>query len=64
MAYGHLYYPLIEKGLESNQDKGDEYKATWLGNYFTKMLDPDTGKRKMKTFKKHLYPHVILMRIM
>jgi len=53
-GYGHLYYPLIEKGLESNQDKGDEYKATWLGNYFTKMLDPDTGKRKMKTFKKHV----------
>lgn len=53
-GYGNFYYPLIEKGLVSSKDKSDEYKATWLGNYFTKMLDPETGKRKMKAFKKHI----------
>ena len=53
-GYGHFYYPLIEKGLASRQDKSDEYHPTWLGNYFTKMLDPDTGKKKMKAFKKHV----------
>lgn len=52
-TYGRYYFPAIEKALQSSQAKGDMYKPTWLGNYFTKMLDPDTGKRKMKTFGKY-----------
>jgi hypothetical protein len=55
-GYGNFYLPAIEKGLQSRQDQGELYKPTWLGNYFTKMLDPDTGKRKMKTFRKHNPP--------
>lgn len=52
-GYAQFYYPRIEKGLQEQQELDDLYKPTWLGNYFTKMLDPETGKRKMKAFKKH-----------
>lgn len=53
-GYANYYYPLIKKGLATGEEKADEYKPTWLGNYFTKMLDPDTGKKKIKAFRKHM----------
>jgi uncharacterized damage-inducible protein DinB len=54
--YGHYYLPQIHKSLEGNTslNSGDTFKSTWLGSYFTKMMDPDTGKKKIKTFKEYV----------
>jgi uncharacterized damage-inducible protein DinB len=53
-GYGNYYFPLIQRKVTSGRERREEYKPTWLGNYFTKMLDPDTGKKKIKAFKKHI----------
>jgi hypothetical protein len=42
--------------MSRRNDMAELYKPTWLGNYFTKMLDPDSGKRKIKTFAKNNPP--------
>ena len=54
-GYGDYYLPLMEKGLK--QYKGapaETFSSSWLGNYFTKMMEPQTGTKKMKAFKKHI----------
>jgi hypothetical protein len=33
-----------------------EFTGTWMGAYFTQMMDPETGKRKFKAFKGHIPP--------
>jgi hypothetical protein len=54
-GYGDHYLPAIGHGLDnSKMPFNPTFKGTWLGNYFTKMMDPNTGKRKFKTFKNHL----------
>ena len=53
-GYGRYYYPLIQQKLNEYTKTGETYTGSWLGNYFVKMMDPDTGKRKMKAFKNHL----------
>jgi hypothetical protein len=53
-GYGRYYYPLMQQKMEAHTEAGETYTGTWLGNYFVKMMDPDTGKRKMKAFKNHL----------
>ncbi len=56
-SYGDYYLPKMEKGM--NEFKGgasSTFTSTWIGNYFTNMLDPSTGKRKMKAFKSHIPP--------
>jgi hypothetical protein len=53
-GYGHYYYPLIQQKMNEYTKPGDTHTGSWLGNYFVKMMDPDTGKRKMKAFKNHL----------
>lgn len=52
-GYGHVYFPKMRKAMEQNTRANDEYRSTWLGDKFTKSLDPDTGKMKMKAFKGH-----------
>ncbi len=53
--YGRYYLPQIKKGLDSyNGTSCDTFKSTWFGNYFTKMMDPQTGKRKLKAFKNYI----------
>lgn len=32
----------------------DTFKSSWLGAYFIKMMDPETGKKKYKAFKGHI----------
>lgn len=56
-SYGHYYLPRIQNALEksSNHDSS-EFKSTWLGNYFTKLMDPSSGKKKFKAFKDHVPP--------
>ncbi len=53
-GYGRYYYPLMEEKMAAYTKAGETYTGTWLGNYFVKMMDPDTGTRKMKAFKNHL----------
>jgi hypothetical protein len=49
--------PEIKKTIDRNKIhhlRGEEmFSSTWLGNYFTKIMDPSTGKKKYKAFKDH-----------
>lgn len=58
-GYGHYYYRVIREAMKHRNDASEWYKPTWLGNYFTKMLDPDSGTRKIKTFPKHNPPSTL-----
>lgn len=52
--YGNYYLPQIKKGLDEYKGGSSEtFSSTWLGSYFTKMMDPRTGKGRMKTFKDY-----------
>lgn len=53
-GYGRYYYPLIQQKVDANTQQDETYTSTWLGNYFVNMMDPDTGKKKMKAFKNHV----------
>ncbi len=62
-GYGDHYLPHIDKGLSNAvskhavgnaKDTDDSFRSSWLGRRFTKMMDPQTGKKKMKAFKNHL----------
>jgi hypothetical protein len=55
-TYGYHYLPLIGKGLEQHgKPSGATYfKSTWLGAYFTRLMEPGEGMKKMKTFKHHI----------
>lgn len=55
--YGDYYLPAIEKVIRNNPDTSkNNFKSSWFGNYFTRMMEPETGKKKMKTFKKYNPP--------
>lgn len=51
-SYGRYYYPAIEKAIEEAKQKGwtatGQFTAGWLGNYFTNLMKPQTGGKKMK----------------
>ncbi len=52
--YANHYHAEIEKGLsKDNSPASEEFKSTWFGNYFTKMLDPDSGQKPIKAFKEY-----------
>jgi hypothetical protein len=55
-SYGHFYLPAIKYGMARRKtESSDEiFTSTWLGDYFTKMMDPQTGKKKFKAFKNHI----------
>lgn len=55
-SYGDYYLPLIEKNLKGadNQSENGSFKSSWLGNYFIRMMEPTTGKKKFKAFKGHI----------
>jgi len=56
-SYGDYYLPQIAKGLEKNKNAANDFfKSTWLGAYFTSLMDPKTGKGKFKAFKGHQPP--------
>jgi hypothetical protein len=53
--YGNYYLPQIKKGLATHNDPPSAtFRSTWLGSYFTKMMQP--GKGRMKTFKDYTPP--------
>lgn len=39
--YNRIYLPEIEKRMISIAGGHDEFKSGWLGNYFTKVMQPD-----------------------
>ncbi|MBO9612645.1 MAG: DinB family protein [Dyadobacter sp.] len=56
-SYGHYYLPRMRDKLRSAPPAETEgFTSTWMGAYFTKMMDPETGKRKYKAFKGHIPP--------
>ncbi|SEJ62118.1 DinB superfamily protein [Dyadobacter sp. SG02] len=56
-SYGHYYLPRMIKELRAApQAEKEGFTSTWMGAYFTKMMDPETGKRKFKAFKGHIPP--------
>jgi len=56
-SYGHYYLPRMRGKLRTASPIGKEaFTSTWMGAYFTKMMDPETGKRKYKAFKGHIPP--------
>jgi hypothetical protein len=57
-GYGHYYLPQIQKGLNKPVVNAtpDTFQSSWLGAYFTRLMDPETGKKKHKAFKNHIPP--------
>lgn len=55
-SYGHYYLPKIQEGIEKNalRPSKDTFKSSWLGAYFIRMMDPETGRKKYKAFKGHI----------
>ena len=55
-SYGHFYLPEIKKAMDAHRQEGSRgvFKSSWLGAYFTRMMEPGTGKRKMKAMKGHI----------
>ncbi len=51
-SYGDYYLPQIEKVLHAKNDE-PTFTSGWLGDYFTKSMDPKAGK-KMKALKGHI----------
>lgn len=51
-AYGDYYLPAIEKAIHQARHQGstpaEEFRSSWLGAYFTKIMQPDS-KTKMKS---------------
>lgn len=52
-SYGDYYLPQIEKALHNKQSNSTTFTSGWLGDYFTKSMDPTAGK-KMKALKGHI----------
>ncbi|MDJ1483328.1 DinB family protein [Cytophagaceae bacterium YF14B1] len=66
-SYGKYYLPQIQRGLITAQTKpnAETFRSTWLGSYFTRLMNPQTGKGKYKAFKGHipdqnLNPYVVV----
>lgn len=55
-SYGRYYIPAIERSLEQHKPAVELFRPGWLGNYFTKMLQPTPEgkvKNKMKAPKDY-----------
>jgi len=52
-SYGNFYLPQFKKGIEHKQHlpAANTFHSTWLGNYFVRIMHPDTGKKKFTAFK-------------
>lgn len=54
-SYGDFYLPHIERQILKSADANvSEFTSSWFGAYFTKMMDPQTGKKKYKAMKGHI----------
>lgn len=55
-SYGDYYLPQIKSGLAKNYPANPAFKSTWLGNYFTRLMQPGANMKKFKAFKNHVPP--------
>lgn len=53
-SYGDYYLPKIKSGLAKNYPANTDFKSTWLGSYFTRMMQPGAQMKKYKAFKDHV----------
>lgn len=54
-SYGDFYLPHIQRQLFKLPDANmSEFTSSWFGAYFTKMMDPQNGKKKYKAMKGHI----------
>jgi hypothetical protein len=56
--YGNFYLPAINRALslKSGDPANPTFTGTWMGSYFTRMMQPQTGKRKIKAMKAYAPP--------
>jgi hypothetical protein len=55
-SYGYYYLPAIDRSLQQNDAAVENFKPGWLGNYFTRLMQPSTDgivKNKMRAPKDH-----------
>ena len=54
--YGAYYLPEIKSALVRAKLRRNAtiFRSSWLGNYFTLMMDPSTGVKKVKAFKDYV----------
>jgi hypothetical protein len=59
--YGHFYLPAITRALDRRAGRPDTpvFTGTWFGNYFTRMMQPETGRRKIKAMKAYTPPSTL-----
>ena len=55
-SYGDYYLPKIKLGLDKNYPPNPDFKSTWLGSYFTRIMKPGVHMKKFKAFKNHVPP--------
>ena len=55
-SYGDYYLPEIKSGLAKNFPANPDFKSTWMGSYFTRIMRPGTKMKKYKAFKNHIPP--------
>ncbi|MEY4929399.1 MAG: hypothetical protein RI909_123 [Bacteroidota bacterium] len=55
-SYGDYYLPKIQSGLARNYPFNPDFKSTWLGSYFTRIMKPGSQMKKYKAFKNHVPP--------
>lgn len=54
-SYGNYYLPLVTRKLTVAQEESNgQFSGTWLGSYFTKMMQPGPGQKKYSAHKSHL----------
>jgi len=54
--YGNYYIPQIRQGLARQKGlvTGGLFKSGVIGAYFTRMMDPDRGKKKIRAFSEYI----------
>ncbi len=59
-SYSRYYLPEIKKALAKGTTPTSTFTSTWLGAYFTRIMKPGPGMKKMKAFKDHRPPSEIV----
>lgn len=54
-SYGRFYLPAIAHALDhpAGNTSNENFKSGWLGNYFTKMMQPGSSVKKYRSPKDH-----------
>lgn len=55
-SYAWYYLPEVEKALKQDLPASPHFRSSWLGGYFTQLMEPKAGFKKFKAFHKHVPP--------